>query len=389
MIKRTDDGVLRLGRITKFLILLYFVISFYEGYLNQILGANTKYLLIGLIVLVCFQNTKIHFDRIELFLLLWISFKTISILWAVGGHNNMVSTQFLSLWAMILFLIVITNKPMDSSYVDRIIICVQITSTSMAVLGLLKSETYQYTNSARQVLTLFNTQIDPNDLSAFYIVGVVIGLDLLYEKKGYLALNLVSVIAGLVTILMTGSRGGLVSVIALIMFIFILSNKNKGVKKVVVNILIVSVIIVALYILVSKFVSTESLTRIFTIDDSKIGYTSGAGRLALWKYGVSLFVQKPLIGWGWGGYNTLSVASHNTYLSMLLDTGIIGMVLFVIPMVMIYIRAFKSGKPLVILLLFAGLIPSFFIDAINKRFFWNGIILALIVLQSREDYLKN
>ena len=287
------------------------------------------------------------------------------------------------------FLIVFTNKPIEASYIDHIILCVQIASTSMAVLGLFKSETYQYTNAARQVLTLHNTQIDPNDLSALYIVGVVIGLDLLYEKKGYLVLNIISVVAGLITILMTGSRGGLVSVISIIALIFILSNKKKGIKNIIVSMLIIIVILAVLYTLTSKFVSTASLTRIFTIEDSKIGYARGTGRMALWKYGFSLFLQKPLMGWGWGGYNTMGVASHNTYLSMLLDTGIIGMILFIVPMVMINIRAFKSGKPLVIMLLLAGLIPSLFIDAINKRFFWNGIILALIVLQDREDYLKN
>ena len=389
MNSRIDNGTLKLGIITKFLILLYFVISFYEGYLNQILGSNTKFLLIGLIVFICFQNITVYINKVGICLFSWIVFKSISILWATGGHNDMVSIQFLSLWAMILFLIVFTNKRIEASYIDRIILCVQIASTSMAVLGLFKSETYQYTNVARQVLTLYNTQIDPNDLSALYIVGVVIGLDLLYEKKGYLALNIISVIAGLITILMTSSRGGLVSVITIVVLIFILSKKKKGIKEIIVNILIITAILAILYTLASKFVSTESLTRIFTFDDSKIGYAIGTGRMALWKYGVSLFLQKPLIGWGWGGYNVMGVASHNTYLSMLLDTGIIGMILFIVPMVMIYIRAFKSGKPLVIMLLLAGLIPSFFIDAINKRFFWNGIILALILLQSGDDYMKS
>ena len=36
------------------------------------------------------------------------------------------------------------------------------------------------------------------------------------------------------------------------------------------------------------------------------------------------------------------------------------------------------------LLLMTGLVSAFFLDAINKRFFWNAIIISLIMLENYE-----
>lgn len=365
-----------------FLCIIYIFLSFYEGYLNKMFGSNTKYLLFIIIIIFFIGYRKVKFDKSHVLMICWLLFKISSISWAVSNTgNNMVGTHLLSQLGMVGFYLAMTCVLMKADFIKTIINSEQFFSTSLGLLGLFFSQTYNFTNEARQVLTLFGNQEDPNNLSALYIVGVVIGLYKLMKSKEHRVINVFSVLVGILAMLMTASRGGLVTLaVVLVCFIF-LPSKSASFLSTIKKLFILLICLVALYFLAKHFVTLYSLNRIFEFDS----YKGGSNRDILWKYAFDLIKQKPIFGWGWGGYafdDSIGLASHNTYISMLCDIGIFGTMLFLIPVFIICKKSIAKRQPLAMLLLVAGLTPSFFIDAINKRFFWNAIIFATMIIKS-------
>lgn len=73
-----------------------------------------------------------------------------------------------------------------------------------------------------------------------------------------------------------------------------------------------------------------------------------SGRVQLWVLGLELFLNNPIVGIGWGNFanfapmvNWNKIADvHNNYLQILCETGIIGFIFIMVPIIIIY---FKTG----------------------------------------------
>ena len=76
----------------------------------------------------------------------------------------------------------------------------------------------------------------------------------------------------------------------------------------------------------------------------------GSSRGEIWEAGISLWMQKPLFGWGYGvnqelnsikylgnipGYGDYGFAFHNSYLSTIIEVGVIGLLIVLIHYIVI------------------------------------------------------
>lgn len=368
-------------KLQSFLLYIFIFLSFYEGYLNQIIGSYTKYYLILIILIFAASYKKIKFEYYHMLFIFWLIFKFLSIFWGAGSFysSTNVSTHFLSQVGMVSFLLIMTIVNFDRNFIKTLLNVSYYTSVSMGVLALFFAEPYLFAVESRRVLTILGQQIDPNNLAAFYLVGISIGLYFAFFESKRVALNLVFVGINSFALFLTASRGGIVSFLAIVLCILLLSkdHRNQGttwVRRVLYLITAMAAIVSFGY----RFLPQNIINRIVDLG----AYEYGSGRGELWTTAWSLISQKPLFGWGWGGYES---GIHNTYLSMLCDVGIVGTSLFVIPIIIICWRALKKKIPVAIILLVTGLAPSFFIDAINKRFFWSAIVLAIMIINSKNS----
>jgi hypothetical protein len=144
--------------------------------------------------------------------------------------------------------------------------------------------------------------------------------------------------------------------------------------------LIIIVVVVFALVVIREYLPLDAYKRLFELPS----YKGGSDRDVLWKNAWELYSRDFLtmvFGAGWGTatvYTGLELAVHNTFLTMLCDVGIIGVALFIIPIVYMVFNLLKVKIILPVILLVSQFAPAFFIDAINKRFFWNALFILII-----------
>ena len=205
-------------------------------------------------------------------------------------------------------------------------------STVYAVLMSI-SET---TGSARMN---FGSMFDPNDM-AFYLISIFIFNLNFISKDNSRSLRLLAGISFLIcsiVILQTGSRGGLISFVAVIGCLVFTRQRT-------VKISMVKRIVLLAAVLVSTQLLHTDFERYKTLSDLKNDYniTDETGRLSIWKTGISLMLTHPVTGVGLGRFpeavgldrekrgldSARWQTAHNSLIQIGAEIGVIGLFLF-------------------------------------------------------------
>jgi O-antigen ligase len=191
--------------------------------------------------------------------------------------------------------------------------------------------------------------MDPNDLALAFAMSVPMSYFLSLRFTGIRAwlcrVQLMAVAAG---IFLTGSRGGTVAmVIGLSLVIWTFPQISRAAR------MSVGAVLVLALIGAISFVPATSWKRLATVG-SEISEGTLNMRTVLWKEGWNAFGRSPFGGIGSGAYPQTVVpllgypwrftpVAHNTYLSVLVETGMVGLILFLI--VLARVAAGISGLP--------------------------------------------
>lgn len=165
------------------------------------------------------------------------------------------------------------------------------------------------------------------------------------EKKYFLLL-----IASIVSMLFTQKRGPLISLIIAVLLTTLIRMQGSTSKKVQRLMIGAVALFSGVYIASFLFPSLFSVFDRFSSNDNTL-----SNRQYLWEYAIEMFNEKPLFGHGWGSYagsvdlviDTVDVSSihaHNIYLQLLSEVGIVGVLLFMIPMIKTFTVCFKLNR---------------------------------------------
>ncbi len=374
----------RVSKQSIFLFCFYIFLSFFETYLTPFFGNGTKFYLLMVLALFMYSaRFRLKINSFWMFYLAWFFFKFVSIAWSSMSNNDF-KTHLLSQIGMVLFVIVMVGGDQSRELIHAILQTNLWISFLFGVLSIFfRGSFISEEFVARQVLTLFGQQNDPNNCAAFLLVGITLGLYSATIERKKLMVNGLIVAINIYALLLTSSRAGFLTLGAIIVCIVFLPQPNQELelKKAIQKILLIVLIIVIAVALVQHFLPQTNIDRLLNWNE----YESGSGRDIRWERAIQLFMQRPLFGWGWGGYNTGVGAIHNTFLTSLCDIGVIGTLLFVIPIFMVAIEALRQRNVLSFLILVTGVLPAFVLDAINKRFFWNAIVFSIMIILYNRD----
>ena len=363
------------------LVAIYFFLAFFEPYYGAVLGSITKYYIFLIVAVIILENhLSIVKQPLMYPMLVWFVYKLISVLWA---HDTYIFHLHLTTHVgMLLLLYSIVMRPVQKEMIDYSVTALWLGSTIISVLALFRSVSYLGVSS-RQVLQLFGQTTDPNNQAAFTVIGFAIGLYYLISMKKRRVFFAFFALINVLATFLTGSRGGLVAIVGVTCIYIWLYMKDGKYKALVIALIILATF--GLSVLLPRVLPADVYNRLFeTID------TGGSERTEIWANAWTL-INNPinfLFGSGWGsywGHNEYRVVLHNTFLSTLCDTGMVGFLLFFAPMAKLARFFLRNRQTLPLVIFSAGMIPCLFLEAINKRFFWNAIIFLFMYY---EWYVK-
>jgi O-antigen ligase len=163
--------------------------------------------------------------------------------------------------------------------------------------------------------------------------ALMLGLWLLERDKWRRRLLLCTMLFSIHSLFFSYSRGAYLGVLAAIVFLGLVHRR--------------SLLVLVLALAVTwQTVLPETVVERITMTESPAGEleSSAAERVALWEHAVGLFKQNPIFGIGFGAFGlTVPQGSltdtHNFYLRMLCEQGLIGIALFLI----VLMAGFRSG----------------------------------------------
>ncbi|MBN1460717.1 MAG: O-antigen ligase family protein, partial [Armatimonadetes bacterium] len=167
------------------------------------------------------------------------------------------------------------------------------------------------------------------------------------------------------------SRTGLVSVSASLM----LSLANLGLRRYLLVVLACAIVFVGVWGVAS---STTVGKRVANYQDTL------ETRQGLWTLAAEVTMQHPLLGIGKGNWNAVTgrkTLPHNTFLSVMVDGGLFGFAIFLVPLTVWLWRGARSprARPWAIAV-FIGLVGGLAVSLDNFRPFWVAVGVLVAVL---------
>lgn len=373
-------------RFFAYIVALYFLLAPFEDMLNLGFGTILKYIALFLGILIIFPlitgKIKINLnDPLIVLPILLIAISWSSMLWTANLDVTISSNVTYTL--LPLFFIIIKIYNFNNKEVQLIRITIILSLLLLIYYVLLNYKEFMLLPYARFTL---NEESDPNNLAAHIIMPLFITItNLTSNNKIIKIFSFILIIFALLVLLLTGSRGGMLSVIVGLFYLTFSNIKESNIKiKYFILFFLCGVII---FYFINKYLPQDLIQRLFTIESylsDTEGYTSRSG---IWKniYNFILPVM-PIIGYGSGvaGYILADIYGylkgvHNTYLNMILEYGFIALPIFILFIYRIYKNLLLNKKVEYTPMLVAMLIIILFLDSYAKKFFWNTLMFLAII----------
>lgn len=369
------------------LILMYF----YIGELKNIIYFNSLIWLVSLLfsmILLIKINGKTFIISKEniAWILVWIFFIVIR------NQNIKYGIDYSILYYIFMILVMILLKK-STKWIECMIKFLSIVCMIHAIVTILSSFIPNF--YFNYIIPIISPKYR-NDVVEWYYNGSMAGLTSHYSINGmYLGIG-----TGIVSIstvfsdtnkkwkkiiypaimifalLLTGKRAHLVFMIISLCLVYLIYNYKK-VGRSTIKLIVLLNIFILIYLIISIFIPNILVVyeRLFNSDYSTLG-----GRAQLYEEAIKLFRESPIIGNGWGGYKNYvqytvganysseyaKMNTHNIYLQLLCETGVIGFSAFVGLIIYNLRKAIKIIKKLVIL------------NYVPKTFIVNALVLLFI-----------
>lgn len=138
-------------------------------------------------------------------------------------------------------------------------------------------------------------------------------------------LNLAYLPLAFLGITLTGTRMALIATVPAILFGIVSLGNLRRRQRVFISLLAIAGILAII-----PFIPANSVERLLTTGQ-EISTGALGGRSHIWRMGLQTFAEHPVLGVGSGAFKTavgIGNVAHNTFVSILTETGIVGLALF-------------------------------------------------------------
>lgn len=363
-------------------ICLYFFVCPLEFVFNVMFGSSVKFVAlfsVAAIILYYISDRKVRLKVgvVQYALLAWMILEAASFLWTTKASITMDRLETYMLMSS--YVLLVSVFPFEKKELETIAFIYAIGSLIALVLLFSIGELHNgYNAEGRRTITLNGKYQDPNGLAAYLVAGTMYFFDKLFSKKWYRFPSAIIFVLFVIGILQTGSRGALVALALTLLIVLILRTPRKSRGKVVLGLIIG---VVALYFALMIILPKALFNRLFNIQT----YLGGAGRISLWVLALDKVFEHPFFGNGIAShlayfYEVLNdeEAMHNTYLCVIFEVGIIGLIAFITPFLVSLYNSLKKHNMFVLSIVLCNMAIVFFLDSVYLRYIWNALMIGII-----------
>ena len=187
--------------------------------------------------------------------------------------------------------------------------------------------------------TPFGSFVNRHNFAAFMEMSIAVPLGLMFtgaiaRDKRLLYVTAIGLMG--IALLLSGSRGGLVALLAEIFFLILLTTKTKGYGQIALKVGL-AVALFAVIVVGSVLIGGESSLTRFAETAASSDITTN--RTHIWNVSLNVIKSHPLFGAGLGAFPQAYTAfdtlngmerveqAHNDYLQILTDAGIVGLLI--------------------------------------------------------------
>lgn len=403
-----DSNILDHIRVKKSIFLqvskmLFLAIILYFGWfqwvffgipnLSLVLGAG----IIGCIALHALLCKESLLKGMSIEVILWIAFVIASLVIGVVVATNMdyLVSSMISYIQYLILIYAMAFISIQDKKLDYVIHAYVMLAIACAITTLF-SGVDVYSNR-----TSMSASVNPNTTAITMVLGVfgiLYGLN--FNNRLKTVLQFVAIGLFIFVIFGTGSRNGLFSVLILLGFwvLFVSKGlirsiqKNRSIKR----ILFIFVLIISTFFFIHEFAYSNIAERLTELTKSEAKDT----REVMIEFGINLFKDKPLFGYGvnnFRSYYPAATYSHNTYIEILVSTGLVGAFLYFIPYISLMIKtghlaSHKNPQIRRNSMLFVGLLVVLLALGMGEIHFYDfnsmialGFMVSFCNLYYRED----
>jgi O-antigen ligase len=336
--------------IFSLVLILIFLIPWEDMVTIKSLGSLVR--LSGLLVVVLWVFTiiltgKFHkphnFHIIAFVFFLW---NVASLFWSFGFSDSIVRIRTYSqLFIFMIILWDVLRKPCDLIFAMQAYIFGAWVAITNTLFHFMKGEEFRIYSIGRYSAT----GVNPVDLAVILSIGIPLAWYIVVfsregQSNGFLKLiNFAYIPASILSIALTASRTGIITFLPALLYIFLTSHRLKLHLRMLAFITIFLIILALIPYLPQPTIERLS-TTVASISSADLG-----GRVFIWKTALSYFVDKPIIGIGSGAFAAIvdfKSVVHNTYLSILVEVGLIGLILFCIILLIVIYNAISQSRQL-------------------------------------------
>lgn len=378
MVKISQEQPKKSIRLFALILCLYFIFSPFEFRLTTDYGSLLKFIAIVFSILSVPYILKSgrfikYSDPIIWCPVLLIVISYLSVFWTIDIEATLkMNLTYLFLQAMFLVVYILRFNVKEQYFIRKAILLGGIL-VSIYIL-VFSPELLIYSPGGRVALG----GADPNEFAALLILPLFISFEEIINSKKIYVLLFVSL---LFIILSTGSRGALIAII--FTFLYFLFFKFKFKFKHLIMILILGL---GVFFSVSFFLPDYLIERLSGGEYIISTLEFGGGRTLIWEIIIGNILRTmPFLGFGSGSsgivlsqYFGVITGSHNTYLMLLLEFGVLGLSIFLYFLWSMFKKYKNDPKFSKILSFIAILIIVFFLDSYFKKYFWNVLMFVVI-----------
>lgn len=329
---------------------------------------------------------------------LFISISILSLLSLISCMNS-ITGNMISAYVLILnFMIMASISMLSYKALIEGLVSLRI-NTIIMILNILFSILSGKATFYAERLT-FHETLNSNGLGMAVVQLAIFLLAIMYFKniQQNKKINIILVLCCIFIILLTGSRTSLIAILGTISFLFIYYGLFNEEKRIKIQYILIPIILFFTVLFIINNVKIEMFNR-FTADS--VMETGGSGRSEIWQSALeNVFPKYPIFGVGIGVENTVAALSpyglpnnvgiHNMYITLLIQTGIVGTIIFLSVILKHTFYSLKNIKVnrnmfLPALMLVAALINGIGEEVYAERFIWVAIGMIYVLLKKREE----